>query len=112
MAIHVLLQSVLFGIPGACVAITYCLFTKTFITFAGKWVIHKIGFQYAQQSKTDNSRIVFPISLMLGGEELHTNHHNNPVQINFAHRWFEFDIGYWYCKILSTVGLATILSRQ
>ena len=112
MAIHVLLQTVLFGIPGLCVAITYCLFTKTFITFAGKWIIHKIGFRYAQQSKTDNSRIVFPIALMLGGEELHTNHHNNPVQLNFAHRWFEFDCGYWYCKLLSTVGLATIQGRQ
>ena len=112
MAIHVLLQTVLFGIPGACVAITYCLFTKTFITFTGKWIIHKIGFRYAQQSKTDNSRIVFPIALMLGGEELHTNHHNNPIRLNFAHRWFEFDVGYWYCKLLSTVGLATIQGRQ
>jgi len=109
---HIVLLFVLFGIPGACVAIIFALWCRTIATFTGKYVIHAVGFRYAQQSESDQSRIVFPISFLLGGEELHTNHHNNPTAINFAHRWFEFDIGYWYCKILSTVGLATILSRQ
>ena len=111
LCIHVVLLFVLFGIPGACVAFIFALWCRTIATFTGKYVIHAVGFRYAQQSNTDQSRIVFPISFMLGGEELHTNHHNYPTEINFARRWFEFDCGYWYCRLLSTIGLAKIQGR-
>jgi len=106
VVIHMILQYILFGWTGLTVAIIYTIFADIFVTFVGKWAIHKIGFNYAQTSKTDQSKIFFPITFFLGGEELHTNHHNNTARKNFAIRWFEFDIGYWYCQILVKLKLA------
>lgn len=106
LVIHSAVQYLLFGVTGLLVAIIYAVFARLFITFVGKWAIHKIGFTYAQTSKSDQSKIFFPITFLLGGEELHTNHHNNSAIKNFAVRWFEFDIGYWYCQVLVKLKLA------
>lgn len=106
LVIHSFIQYLLFGITGLLVAVTYAVCAKFFITFVGKWAIHKIGFNYARTSNTDQSKIFFPITFFLGGEELHTNHHNNSSLKNFAVRWFEFDIGYWYCQLLVKLRLA------
>lgn len=106
LVIHAFIQYLLFDITGLVVALTYAVFARFFITFVGKWAIHKLGFSYAQTSNTDKSKIFFPITFLLGGEELHTNHHNNTTRKNFAFRWFEFDIGYWYCQVLVKLKLA------
>jgi stearoyl-CoA desaturase (Delta-9 desaturase) len=56
----------------------------------------------------DSSRNFFPFGLLLGGEELHNNHHADPRSARFRRRWFEFDIGWVYIKLLSIVRLAKI----
>ena len=59
-----------------------------------------IGFNYVKEHVgQDKSRIIFPIGILLAGEELHVNHHNQPWNPNFKRRWFEFDIGWMYIKI-------------
>jgi stearoyl-CoA desaturase (delta-9 desaturase) len=70
--------------------------------FLNNYMSHKgiIGFNYVKENVgQDKSRIVFPIGILLAGEELHANHHNQPWNPNFKRRWFEFDIGWIYIKI-------------
>ena len=43
-----------------------------------------------------------------GGEELHNNHHAYATSAKLSNRWFEFDIGWLYIRILETLGLATV----
>jgi len=71
---------------------------------------HKFG--YKNHVTTDNSRnlgFIFPVNFLISGELDHNNHHAKASSCKFAHRWFEFDIGYLYLKMLSSLGLARIL---
>ena len=45
---------------------------------------------------------------MIGGEELHNNHHTYPTSAKLSVKWFEFDLGYTYIRMLSFLGLAHI----
>ena len=55
------------------------------------------------------SRNIFPLAIWLGGEELHNNHHADPASARFKARWFEFDIGWAYIRLMAALGLARIL---
>lgn len=66
-------------------------------------------FGYKNYKTTDNSRnigFLFPLNWIIAGELDHNNHHAYPHSASFRHRWFEFDVGYFYLKILSWVRLA------
>jgi stearoyl-CoA desaturase (delta-9 desaturase) len=56
----------------------------------------------------DESRNITPIAIWLGGEELHNNHHADPKSARFAARWFEFDIGWIYIRMLQFLRLAKV----
>jgi stearoyl-CoA desaturase (delta-9 desaturase) len=49
-----------------------------------------------------------PIAAWIGGEELHNNHHAYPTSAKFSIRWYEFDLGWMYIKIMEFFGLATV----
>jgi stearoyl-CoA desaturase (delta-9 desaturase) len=67
---------------------------------------HAIG--YRNFDVKDESRNISPIGIWLGGEELHNNHHADPHSAVFSARWFEFDIGALYLRILALFRLAEI----
>ena len=67
---------------------------------------HALG--YRNYEVKDESRNITPIAIWLGGEELHNNHHADPHSAKFAHRKFEFDIGWMYIRLLSLFGLAKV----
>lgn len=69
-------------------------------------VAHWIG--YRNGNTNDTSRNISPLGIIVGGEELHNNHHLEPRSIKFSKRWFEFDIGYFYLRILCILKLAEI----
>ena len=56
----------------------------------------------------DAARNVMPWGVIMGGEELHNNHHAFPSSAKFALRKYEFDIGWAYIKVLSALGLAQV----
>ena len=60
---------------------------------------------------SDNSRNLFPIGVIASGEEMHHNHHTQPMNPNLRRKWFEFDIGYMYLKLFSIIGLITFNSN-
>jgi stearoyl-CoA desaturase (delta-9 desaturase) len=49
-----------------------------------------------------------PWGILIGGEELHNNHHAYASSARLSNRWFEFDIGWLYIRILETFGLAQV----
>ena len=67
---------------------------------------HWLG--YRRYNTKDNSRNLWPIGIMSGGEELHHNHHAYPNNPNLRHKWYEFDIGWIYIKLFEKLGLLTL----
>jgi len=49
-----------------------------------------------------------PLGLLIGGEELHNNHHTYPTSARLSSRWFEFDVGWLYIRLLQACGLARV----
>ncbi|OGZ17196.1 MAG: hypothetical protein A2494_03210 [Candidatus Lloydbacteria bacterium RIFOXYC12_FULL_46_25] len=56
----------------------------------------------------DWSTNIFPIGILIGGEELHNNHHYYPKSAKLSVKWFEFDVGWLYIRILEQLGLARV----
>ncbi|CBJ37134.1 putative fatty acid desaturase [Ralstonia solanacearum CMR15] len=56
----------------------------------------------------DASTNVFPWGLIIGGEELHNNHHTYATSAKFSIKWYEFDVGWGYIRALEMVGLAKV----
>jgi stearoyl-CoA desaturase (delta-9 desaturase) len=67
---------------------------------------HAIG--YRNYDVKDESRNISPIAIWLGGEELHNNHHADPHSAKFKAKWYEFDIGWAYIRMLALVKLAKV----
>ena len=63
---------------------------------------------YRNTDTKDTSRNLTPIALWIGGEELHNNHHSDGANAKFSQKWYEFDIGWMYIKILQKLRLATV----
>ena len=80
------------------------------IPFWAAGVINGIGhwWGYRNHSTRDNSRNIVPWGIIVGGEELHNNHHANGASANFRQRKWEFDIGWMYIRILQFFRLAKV----
>jgi stearoyl-CoA desaturase (delta-9 desaturase) len=78
------------------------------ITAAG--IINGIGHYWGYRNFLceDASRNIVPWGILIGGEELHNNHHAYVTSAKLSSRWYEFDLGWMYIRGLETVGLATI----
>ena len=78
------------------------------ITAAG--IINGTGHHwgYRNYSTDDASTNIVPWGIIIGGEELHNNHHAFGASARFSHRWYEFDIGWIYICALSALGLAKV----
>ena len=68
---------------------------------------HFIG--YKNEQTRDHSHNLVPWGIIVGGEELHNNHHVAPSSSKLSRRWFEVDIGWLYLRIFSLIGLAEIV---
>ena len=65
-------------------------------------------FGYRNTDTKDTSRNLIPIAFIIGGEELHNNHHADGANASFRQRWFEFDEGWMWIKLLSYFNLAKL----
>jgi len=70
---------------------------------------HYVG--YRNTDTKDTSRNLIPWGIIIGGEELHNNHHANGFSAKLSQKWWEFDIGWFYIRILQTLRLAKIKTR-
>ena len=81
------------------------------IPFWAAGVINGVGhwFGYRNHDVADASTNIVPWGILIGGEELHNNHHADPHSAKFKAKWYEFDIGWVYIKLLSWVRLAKVV---
>ena len=77
-------------------------------------VVNGIGhwWGYRNAETRDKSTNIVPWGIIIGGEELHNNHHAEPANPKLSRQWFEFDLGYAWLRLFSLVGLAKIISRE
>jgi stearoyl-CoA desaturase (delta-9 desaturase) len=80
------------------------------IPFWAAGVINGVGhfFGYRNYDVADASRNIVPWGVLIGGEELHNNHHAFASSAKLSSKWFEFDIGWMYIRILEMLGMATV----
>ncbi|MCU0930342.1 MAG: fatty acid desaturase [Serpentinimonas sp.] len=73
-------------------------------------VVNGIGhyWGYRNFEAADASTNVSPWGIIIGGEELHNNHHTYPTSAKLSVKPYEFDIGWMYITILKSLGLATV----
>ena len=78
------------------------------VTAAG--IINGVGhyWGYRNFACEDASTNVMPWGILIGGEELHNNHHAYGTSARLSNKWYEFDIGWLYIKLMTYVGLATV----
>jgi stearoyl-CoA desaturase (delta-9 desaturase) len=80
------------------------------IPFWAAGVINGIGHWtgYRNGVTKDHSRNISPWGIVIGGEELHNNHHLEPASPKLSRRWFEFDIGWMWLSLFRFFRLAKI----
>ena len=80
------------------------------IPFWAAGVINGIGhyWGYRNFEATDASTNVSPWGVLIGGEELHNNHHTYPTSAKFSVKPYEFDIGWYYIRAMEMVGWAKV----
>jgi len=86
------------------------LVQMAWIPFWAAGVVNGLGhwWGYRNGNSGDTSTNIFPWGIVIGGEELHNNHHLDPASAKFSRQWWEFDAG-WVCiKILEFLNLAVI----
>jgi stearoyl-CoA desaturase (delta-9 desaturase) len=101
-----LIDVLLFGAAG----ITIWAVQMIWIPFWAAGVINGIGhyWGYRNYECKDASRNIVPWAIVIGGEELHNNHHTYPTSAKLSSKWWEFDIGWLYIRLLETVKLAKV----
>lgn len=99
----------LFGVIGITVWAVQMMWIP--VTAAG--IINGIGhyWGYRNYDCADASTNIFPLGLLIGGEELHNNHHTFATSAKLSSKWYEFDIGWGYIRAMEMVGLAKVKKR-
>ena len=100
------LNVALFGVIG----ITIFAIQMLWIPFWAAGVINGVGhyWGYRNFESPDASRNISPWGILIGGEELHNNHHSYAASARLSNKWWEFDIGWLYIRVLAFLKLAKI----
>ncbi len=96
----------LFGVLG----LTVWAVQMAWIPFWAAGVVNGLGhfIGYRNYASPDTSTNVLPWGIIIGGEELHNNHHAHGTSAKFSAKWYEFDLGWAYIQVLRVFGLATV----
>jgi len=98
----------LFGIIGVAIWAIQMMWIPFFAAGVINGIAHFVG--YRNFKTPDASRNISPIGILIGGEELHNNHHSHATSPKLSSKWYEFDIGWFYIKLFEFFGLAEIRS--
>jgi stearoyl-CoA desaturase (delta-9 desaturase) len=98
---------ILFGAAGIAVWAVQMIWIPFFAAGVINGIAHFWG--YRNYDSPDAATNISPWGILIGGEELHNNHHTYPTSAKLSSKWFEFDLGWTYIRILSALGLAKVL---
>ena len=106
VGLMMIINLALFGAAGLAVWAVQMIWIP--VTAAG--IINGIGhyWGYRNFEAPDASTNILPWGIMIGGEELHNNHHTFASSAKLSSKWWEFDIGWFYIRTLETLGLAHV----
>lgn len=106
IALMLLVDVLFFGLPGVAVWAVQMIW----IPFWAAGVVNGLGhyWGYRNFASPDAATNISPWGVLIGGEELHNNHHAFPSSAKLSAKWWEFDIGWMYIRILSFLGLARV----
>lgn len=106
IGVMLVIDVLLFGWAGLLIYVVQMLWIPFWAAGVINGVGHYLG--YRNFATPDASRNIVPVGLLIGGEELHNNHHGHAYSAKFSNRWWEFDIGWFYIRLLEFIGLATV----
>ncbi|HEY1043782.1 MAG TPA: acyl-CoA desaturase [Telluria sp.] len=106
VGLMLILDVILFGAMGITVWAVQMLWIP--VTAAG--IINGIGhfWGYRNYDCADAATNIVPWGILIGGEELHNNHHTYATSAKLSNKWYEFDIGWGYIRAMEMVGLAKV----
>jgi len=106
VALMLIINVALFGVLG----LTVWAVQMAWIPVTAAGIINGIGhyWGYRNYDCKDASTNILPIGIIIGGEELHNNHHTFGTSAKLSAKWYEFDIGWMYISILAFFGLAKV----
>ncbi|MFG6448065.1 fatty acid desaturase [Roseateles sp. BYS180W] len=106
VSLMLIIDVALFGALGA----TVWAVQMAWIPLWAAGVINGVGhyWGYRNFEALDASTNVSPWGLIVGGEELHNNHHTYPTSAKFSVKPYEFDIGWGYIRALEMLGWAKV----
>lgn len=106
VSLMMIINLALFGAVGAAVWAVQMIWIP--LTAAG--IINGIGhyWGYRNFEAPDASTNISPWGILIGGEELHNNHHTYPTSARFSVKPYEFDIGWVYISLMRRIGWATV----
>ena len=106
IALMGLIDVVLFGLPGLVIFAVQMIW----IPFWAAGVINGLGHYlgYRNFETPDASTNILPWGILVGGEELHNNHHAYMASARLSNKWWEIDIGWAYIRLLAMCKLAKV----
>lgn len=106
VSLMMILDIVLFGWVG----LTVWAVQMVWIPFWAAGVVNGLGhfWGYRNFNSTDASTNLFPLGILIGGEEMHNNHHTYATSARFSNKWYEFDVGWMWIRVMSALGLAKV----
>jgi stearoyl-CoA desaturase (delta-9 desaturase) len=107
VTLYVIACLVLFGVPGIIILSVQLIATPLMAAGVVNGIGHYWG--YRNFECPDAARNIVPWGFLIGGEELHNNHHAFPSSAKFSLMPWEFDIGWLYIKVFSALGLAQVI---
>ena len=104
VALMLIIDVLLFGGIGA----TVWAIQMAWIPIMATGIINGIGhfWGYRNFESADASTNVSPWGILIGGEELHNNHHTYATSAKFSVKPYEFDIGWFYISMMEKIGWA------
>ncbi|MHB8562866.1 MAG: DesA family fatty acid desaturase [Acidiferrobacteraceae bacterium] len=101
-----LIDLVLFGVIGVSIWAVQMMWIPLFAAGVINGIGHFAG--YRNYECPDQSTNIVPFGLLIGGEELHNNHHAYASSAKFSSKWWEFDLGWGYIRLFEMLGLAKV----
>ncbi|MDR5778646.1 acyl-CoA desaturase [Caballeronia sp. LZ065] len=106
ISVMMVIDVALFGIVGLSVWAVQMIWIPFWAAGVVNGLAHFWG--YRNFNSSDASTNIFPLGILIGGEELHNNHHTFATSAKLSSKWYEFDIGWMYICIMSALRLAKV----
>jgi len=101
-----LLQIALFGPAGLAIWAVQMIWIPLWAAGVINGIDHYWGYRNFEIANAATN--IVPWGILIGGEELHNNHHAYGSSAKFSYHWWEFDIGWFYIRLFSLLGLARV----